>query len=225
MELAVMIDIQLIIDSLPKLLTGAWVTLQIALLTTAIGLILGTLFGIVLSIKKSMLRLPVVWYTSVIRGTPMVIQILFVTYALPQLLGITIPYFWSAVWAIGLNSAAYIAYIISSGITSIDKGQIEAAQVLGLSKIQTMRYIILPQVFRVMLPALGNELITLVKDSSLASIINVPELTKTARLIESRTLDALSMYCAVGIIYLIITSILSFFVNRLEARMQARVNH
>lgn len=220
-----MIDTTLLVQSLPALLAGAVVTIEIAALSCAMGLTLGILLGIAHSSKNILLRTAVGFYTTIIRGTPMIIQILFVTYAIPQLLNITIPYFWSATIAIGLNSAAYISQIIRSGISSVDKGQIEAARVLGLSKTQTMRYIILPQAIQVVLPALGNEFITLVKDSSLASLVNVVELTKAGRLIESRTYDALTVYCGVGLIYLVITTTLSLIMDHFERRMNYRANH
>lgn len=220
-----MIDTQLLLQSLPALLSGAIVTLEIAALSCAIGLTLGTLLGIAHGSKNILFRALVGFYTTVIRGTPMIIQILFVTYALPSLLNIQIPYFWSATIAIGLNSAAYISQIIRSGISSVEKGQIEAAHVLGLSKTQTMRSIILPQAIQVVLPALGNEFITLVKDSSLASIIGVVELTKAGSLIASRTYDYLTLYAGIGLIYLIITTTLSVIMNIIERKMNYRAEH
>lgn len=219
-----MIDFTLIINALPALLHGAWVTIQIAALSCIIGLTLGTALGIALASKNNVFRYLASIYTTFMRGTPMLIQILFAFYVLPQL-GLTIPPFWTAIIAIGLNSSAYIAHIIKSGITSIGKGQIEAAKVLGLGTGQITQYIVLPQAIRVVLPALGNEFITLVKDSSLASIIGVVELTKEGDFIKSRTFDVISTYTAVALIYLVLTSAISLLVTYAEKRMDHHAQH
>ncbi len=158
-----MIDIQLIIDSLPLLLQGVLVTLQIAVISCGVGLSLGTLLALIQTSHFKLLRGLVTLYVIIIRGTPMLIQILCAFYILPQL-GISIPATWTSSVAISLNSAAYISQIIKAGISSIDIGQVEAGRVLGLTPLQIARYIVLPQAFRVVLPALGNEFITLVKD-------------------------------------------------------------
>jgi polar amino acid transport system permease protein len=219
-----MIDFQLIKDSLPFLLRGAWVTLKIAALSGIIGIALGTVLGLAQSRKNTFLYWLVTLYVTIIRGTPMLIQIAFAFYVLPQF-GFSLPAFWTAVIAIGLNSAAYMSQVIRAGIGSVNRGQIEAARVLGLTTPQITRYIVLPQAFQVIIPSLGNEFITLVKDSSLASTIGVVELTKEGTFIRGRTLDALSTFAAVAIIYLIITTTLSIIINRLEARMTRHVKH
>ena len=179
-----MIDIKLIQESLPLLLRGALVTLQIAAFGALIGIIGGTLLGVAQTAKSRLARWLVTLYVTIIRGTPMLIQITFAFYVLPQL-GISLPAFWVAVVAIGLNSAAYVSQIIRAGIKSIGKGQIEAGRVLGLTNMQITRHIVLPQAFRVIIPALGNEFITLVKDSSLASVIGVVELSKEGHFIRT----------------------------------------
>ena len=219
-----MIDFDLIIESLPLLLRGATVSLQIAAMGCLIGFSLGTILGLLQTHKSWLIRMPVIFYTTIVRGTPMLIQIYFIFFLLPEL-GIKISAFWSAIIAIGLNSGAYISNIIRSGIASVGKGQIEAAKVLGLKPMQITRYIILPQAIRVVLPALGNEFITLVKDSSLASLIGVAELSREGSLIKSRTYDALSVYFAVAIIYLIVTTLLSVGISYLENRMNRHVSH
>ncbi len=212
-----MIDIQLIIDSLPLLLQGMLVTLQIAGISCGVGLSLGTLLALIQTSHIKLLRGLVTLYVTIIRGTPMLIQILCAFYILPQF-GISIPAIWTAIIAISLNSAAYISQIIKAGIASIDIGQVEAGRVLGLTPPQIARYIVLPQAFRVVLPALGNEFITLVKDSSLASIIGVAELSKQGRLITSRTYDAITVFFAVAVLYLLITSTISLIISKLEQR-------
>ncbi len=219
-----MIDIQLIIQSLPYLLRGTLVTIEIALLSCAIGLVLGTLCGLALTSTNWIIRALTGLYTTIFRGTPMLIQIIFVAFLLPSV-GISISAFWGVVWAIGLNSGAYIAYIIKSGITSVSAGQREAGKTLGLSKIQIIRYIVLPQAIRVALPALGNEFITLVKDSSLGSFVGVQELAKEGEIISSQTFDALTVYVIVAIFYLVITSILTFGMTLIEGKMNYHARH
>lgn len=218
-----MIDIQLIIDSLPLLLQGVLITLQISGIGCGIGLCLGTLLALMQTSTFRLLRAPVIIYVTIIRGTPMLIQILCAYYVLPQF-GVTIPTTWVAIIAISLNSAAYISQIIRSGISSISTGQIEAGKVLGLTHTQIARYIILPQAFRVVLPALGNEFVTLIKDSSLASIIGVAELSMQGRLITSRTYDAITVFFAVALLYLIMTTTISLIVAKLEQRTKLHAN-
>lgn len=215
-----MIDFTLIWDSWPSLLKGTCVSLQIALVASVIGFTMGSLFGIFETSKWRIIRFAVGAYVMLFRGTPMLIQILFVYYVLPQF-GIVIAPFWSASIAIGLNSCAYISQIIRGGIHAVPKGQMEAAQTLGFSSFKTMRYIVFPQAFRKSIPALTNELITLVKDSSLASIIGVMELTKEASVIRSRTFDAFSILLAVGAIYLVLTATLSLCIKFYEKREKA----
>jgi polar amino acid transport system permease protein len=212
------INFNLIIEYLPVLLQGLVVTLQIASLSCCIGLMFGTVLALMQTSNNCFLRFFVTCYVIIIRGTPMLIQILTAYFLLPQL-GIHIDGFWTAIIAIGLNSAAYISQVIRSGISSIGSGQLEAAQVLGFSTVDTIWYIILPQALRTTLPALGNELVTLIKDSSLASFIGVAELTKQANFVKSKTFDAITVYFAIAILYLILTSTISFFIARMEKRM------
>ncbi|HLC06706.1 MAG TPA: amino acid ABC transporter permease [Candidatus Babeliales bacterium] len=212
------IDFNLIIEYAPVLLQGLVVTLQIAAAGCCIGLVLGTILALMQTSHNTLLRLFVNVYVVIIRGTPMLIQILCAYFLLPQI-GIHIPAFWTAIIAIGLNSAAYISQVIRSGISSVGIGQVEAAKVLGFSTADTIRYIVLPQALRTTLPALGNEFVTLIKDSALASLIGVSELTKQANFVKSKTFDAITVYFAVAILYLILTSTVSFLVARLEKRM------
>jgi polar amino acid transport system permease protein len=212
------IDFNLIIEYLPLLLKGLLVTLQIAAFGCCIGLVLGTILALLQTSSIAFLRILVTCYVVIIRGTPMLIQIFSAYFLLPQI-GIHIPALWTAIIAIGLNSAAYISQIIRLGILSIGVGQMEAAKALGFSTTDTIRYIVLPQALRTTLPALGNEFVTLIKDSALASLIGVSELTKQANFVKSKTFDAITVYFAVAALYLLITSTVSFFVAQLEKRM------
>ena len=210
-----MIDLPLIWEALPSLLQGAALSLQITLLAASIGLTLGSILGLAETMQSRSIRFSIGAYVALFRGTPMLVQILFLYYVLPQF-GIAIDPFWSASLAIGLNSAAYVSQIIRGGIKGVSVGQIEAACTLGFSSIQTMRYIVFPQALRISLPSLGNELITLVKDSSLASIIGVMELSKEASIIRSRTYDAFSILLAVAAIYLLLTAAIGFCLKKYE---------
>lgn len=213
-----MIDFTLIWESLPALFHGTIISLQITSIAALVGICLGSLLAALETTKSVALRAFVGTYVTLFRGTPMLVQILFVYYVLPQF-GVMVPPFWAASLAIGLNSAAYISQILKSGIQSIPKGQFEAAATLGLNPLATMRYILFPQAFRMALPSLGNELVTLVKDSSLASIIGVMELSKEASIIRSRTYDAFSILLAISLIYLLLTSVIAYCLKTYEKRI------
>lgn len=201
---------------------GTLLTLKIA----GIGCIFGITGGVILGLIQAQVKGPLAWlvafYTTIIRGTPMLIQIMFISLLLPQI-GLHFSDLWVAIIAIGLNSSAYVSQIIRSGINSVGVGQREAAHVLGLNHMQTIRFIILPQAIRTVLPALGNELITLVKETSLASVIGVAELSKQAQFVQSRTYDVIGVYGIVAAIYLTITSTLTLLVYYLEQRMNRNV--
>lgn len=213
-----MIDSLLFFGSLPQLLKGLWVSLHIAFISSFIGVICGTIIALAQGTTSTCLQGILFFYVNIIRGTPMLIQILFAYYVLPQW-KIMLDPFWTASIMIGLNSSAYISQVMRSGIQSIPKGQWEAAYVLGFSKIQTLRFIIMPQAIKNVLPSLGNEFVTLIKDSSLASIIGVTELAKEGRIIISRTYDSLTIFAAMALLYLAVTWTVSYIVYRLEKRM------
>lgn len=217
-----MINFELLSTYSNEFIQGTIVTLQIA----GMGCLLGITGGIILGLIQANVKGPLAWlvalYTTIIRGTPMLIQIMFIYFLLPEI-GFQLSDIWSAIIAIGINSSAYVSQIIRSGINTVGVGQREAAYVLGLTHAQTIRFIILPQAIRAVLPALGNELITLVKDTSLASTIGVMELSKRAYFVQTRTFDVIGVYGIVAAIYLIITSILTLLVYYLEQRMNRNV--
>lgn len=219
-----MINSELLFDSIPYLLKGLSVSLQIAFVSSCIGIFFGTLIAFGQRTHNVIVQATLFLYVQIIRGTPMLIQILFAYYVLPQW-GIRLDPFWTAALMIGLNSSAYISQVMRSGIQSIPKGQWEAAYVLGFSKMQTLRFIIFPQAVKNVLPSLGNEFITLIKDSSLASIIGVTELAKEGRIIISRTYDSLTIFALMGLLYMIVTWTVSYLVYRLEKRMNTDVSH
>lgn len=213
-----MIDIDFLKEYGPLFISGIQLTLLIAFFSCLIGTCIGGIMGIILAGKSRVLKFLVMVYVTIIRGTPMLIQIT-ATYFLLNFAGVPISALYSAILSIGLNSGAYMSQIILSGIKSVSKGQIEAAKVLGFTRRQTIHFIILPQALRNVLPALGNEFVTLVKDSSLASTIGVYELTQQGTFIIQNTFDAPAVYITVGFIYLCLTSVVSLLVSSLDKKL------
>ena len=212
-----MINWSIIFSSLPLLLRGLITTLEIAAISVLAGLTGGTILGLMQTSGIKIFRYIAGAFVTVIRGTPMLVQIAFVFF-LFQDLGLRSALL-AAIVAISINSSAYVSQVIRSGITSVSKGQIEAGKVLGLSNWQITRYIVLPQAFRVVIPALGNEFITLVKDSSLASTIGVIELYQEGRHVINKTYDVISVFLAITVIYLIVTTTVSAGISILEKRL------
>lgn len=214
----------LILQSLPNLLTGVFVTLQLAIISVFFGLIGGSFIGI---IRLSAIK-PVQWlartYIDFFRGTPLLVQIFMIYFGIPALwqeLGFTLSLnrLVAGVMALSLNSAAYIAEIVRAGIQSIEIGQTEAAKSLGLNSVQTMRHVIFPQAFRRMIPPLGNEFISLLKDTSLVAVIGFEELFRKGQLIVAENYRAFEIYAAVAVIYLCLTLVSSQAFSQLEAWM------
>lgn len=220
-----MIDFTLIAHYLPLLLKGAITTLHIAFMSCCLGLTAGTLLALAQANGSKFLQTLVNFYITIIRGTPMLIQIAFFYYAIIPALGLHLSPLYAAIIAIGINSSAYISQVIRSGIASVGKGQLEAARVLGFSKMQSIRYIVLPQAFRMIIPSLGNEFITLIKDSSLAYTIGVVELYKQGLTMKSQTFDTMTTFTAVALIYLTLTTILSSVMNAIERKMNQHVKN
>ncbi len=200
------------------LLLGAWETLKLTAASVGIGVLIGTLIGMGRLSKMKPVNMLSTAYVEFIRGTPLLVQISIVYFGLPQL-GIQLSPYPAAITALAINSGAYVAEIVRAGIQSISKGQYEAARSLGLTHWQSMRYIILPQAFRNILPALGNEFITLTKDSSLASVIGVSELMRSGQFIISRTFQTFSIYIGVAFVYFVMTIVISRLVRYTEKRL------
>lgn len=211
-------SIQLVLDSAPFLLKGAWFTLQLSL-----G---GMFFGLALGFMLAMMRLSSFlpfsllsrFYVSIFRGTPLIAQLFMIYYGLPQF-GIELDPMPAALIGLSLNTAAYTSETLRAAISSIEKGQWEAAASIGMTRWQTLYRVILPQAGRTALPPLGNSFISLVKDTSLAATIQVPELFRQAQLVTSRTLEVFTMYLAASLIYWIMATLLSALQNRLEAHV------
>ena len=201
------------------LFKGLTTTLQLTALAVALGVVLGTVVAMMKMSKVGIIRFIATVYIEVIRGTPILLQLFIFVFALPALIPIKLSYFtWTAI-ALSINSAAYVSEVIRSGIQAVDKGQAEAARSLGLSERQTMLRIILPQAVRNILPALGNEFIMILKETSLASTFYVGDLMTQYNIVKGATYQAFQCLIIVGIIYLCITFPLSKLVSYLEKRM------
>ena len=216
------LNVDLMINSLPLLIVGAGVTVQITAISVALGLVIGMFVGIARVSHVKVLRALAAVYIDFLRGTPLLVQIFLIYFALPVIVGQRVDPFLAAITACGINSGAYIAEIFRAGIQAIDEGQMEAGRSLGMTWVQTMRYIIVPQAFRNIVPPLGNEFIALLKDSSLVSVIGFEELTRRGQLIIARTYGSLEIWITVAIIYLVMTLTISRLVAYLEKRLDTK---
>lgn len=213
---------ELMAESFRPLLQGTVITLELTAGAVALGIVIGLFMALMRLSSRLVLRGFAIAYIDFFRGTPLLIQIVIVYFALPQLLGFQIPdnyQFIAGILAMGLNSGAYIAEIFRAGIQSIDRGQSEAARSLGMTQAQAMRYVILPQAVKRVIPPLGNEFIALLKDSSLVSFIALQDLMYTGKIIVSRTYQPFVIYFEVALFYLVMTLILTRFVNYTERRL------
>ena len=218
----------LIVDDRYKyILNGLTTTVIIAFFADIIGIIIGTLVSLIrnnyeVNKKGKILNKICEIYVNVIRGTPVILQLMIIYYVIFKSVNINITLV--GIIAFGINSGAYVSEIIRSGINSIDKGQLEAGLSLGLNYHKTMKLIILPQAIKNILPALGNEFITLLKETSVGAYIGILELTKASDIISSRTYDYFFPLIIVAIIYLIMTLGLSKLVNLMERRLNNAKN-
>lgn len=216
------LNVDLMINSIPLLIAGAGITIQITAISVGLGMIIGMFVGIARICNVKVLRFLATVYIDFLRGTPLLVQIFLIYFALPMVLGQRVDPFIAAITACGINSGAYIAEIFRAGIQAIDEGQMEAGRSLGMTWIQTMRYIIVPQAFKNIVPPLGNEFIALLKDSSLVSVIGFEELTRRGQLIIARTYGSLEIWITVAVIYLVMTLTISRLVSYIEKRLDTK---
>ncbi|MFE8701369.1 amino acid ABC transporter permease [Cytobacillus sp. FJAT-54145] len=209
----------LIMDYSPYFIRGTLITIGLSIAGILIGTILGLLIGLGKMMRRKVLAFPFVAYIAFFRGTPFFVQIYIIHFGVvPAFLGTTNG-IAAAIIALSLNAAAYIAEIFRAGIQSIDKGQMEAARSLGMNHVQAMRYVILPQAFKRMIPPLGNEFIVLLKESSLVSLIAVPEIMYWGRAFQGQYYKVWEPYLTAALIYFVLTLSLSFLLDRLEKRL------
>ncbi|QJC50719.1 amino acid ABC transporter permease [Paenibacillus albicereus] len=212
-------DFDIVWDYLPLLLRGTGYTIGISFLSIALGALLGLFIGFGKMSRRWWLRWPASAYVNFFRGTPLILQIMMTHFMLVPLFLGTTNAFVAAIVALSLNSAAYTGEIYRAGIQSIDPGQEEAALSLGLTRWQSMRYVVLPQAVKRMIPAFGNEFIVLVKDSSLVAYIAVPELMYWSNAMKGQYLKVWEPYMTAAIIYFILTYLLSKALQYVEKRV------
>ena len=206
------------------IVNGLGVTLRVTLFAVLIGIAIGFVIAIIRSTYEKMGKLKILnflanIYLTVIRGTPVVVQLLIIYFVI--FASFRVDKIFVAIVAFGINSGAYVAEIIRSGIMSIDPGQMEAGRSLGFNYIQTMWHIIIPQAFKNVLPALGNEFIVLLKETSVAGYIALEDLTKGADIIRSQTYSPFIPLLSVAVIYLSIVMLLTFLLKKLERRLRS----
>lgn len=212
-------------DNLIFLLKGAMISLGIAALSLLIGLVFGVLGASAKISNSKILRFIANVYVEVIRGTPMLLQIMILFNVIPiiisQITGsvFRMNYYVIGIVAMSINSGAYTTELIRSGINGVDKGQWEACQTLGLTRWQTMRFVILPQAFKRIIPPIVSEFITLIKDSSLISVIGAIELMNSAKVIGNQYYEFMSPYCLAAVYYLIMTLTISYVAKKLERKL------
>ena len=208
-------------------LHGALLTIWLAVMGIGIGMVFGFLGGIATSRR---IYLPVIRellsvYVFIVQGTPLYVQLLLIYFALPTLWGGHISPVAAGLIAIGMNSIAYVSQIVRGGVNAVPKGQWEAAYVLGYSTVGALWHIIIPQMVRTVLPALVNEMISLIKETSILGVIGVLELTKVARDTVSRTMEPLFWYLCVAALYLVITSSLGLVARYVERKLDYDHGH
>ena len=209
-----------VFEFLPNFGRGVLITLGFALFTIVVGTILGFLLFLLRNSRVKVLSLFAKGYISVIRGTPLLIQLYLFAYGIPRLIsGLNLGVYTSGLIALALNSSAYVAEIIRSGVQAVDEGQFEAASALGFSRSYTMWKIIFPQAIRNVIPSLGNEFVTIVKESSIVSILGIYDITRVADLVKASTLKVFEALIVAALLYFVITSVLTFLIQKVEKRL------
>ncbi|MGK7378462.1 amino acid ABC transporter permease [Planococcus sp. 1R117A] len=216
-EWGLLFDPALAIESLPYVLEGIWYTLLISIVSMGLGLIIGFFLALARTSKLILLQWPARLYISFMRGVPILVILFLLYFALP-VIGIEFTALQAALIGFTINSAAYIAEVFRSSLASVDKGQWESSTALGLSYWQTMQRIILPQSVRIAVPPLSNVFLDLIKASSLAAMITVPEIFQKARIVGAREYDLLTLLILVALIYWAICSVMTILQNYLEKR-------
>lgn len=197
----------------PIFLEGTGNTILISFYAVCIGLVFGTLLALMRLAKHPVLHWFAVSYIQLIRGTPLLVQLFIIYFGLTNL---NLSSFMSGVIAVGMNAMAYVAEIVRGGIQAVDNGQMEAARALGLSHVQAMRYVIMPQAFRSILPAIGNEFSALIKETAIVSYLGIKDLMFSSDLVRGATYTVFGPLFVVAAIYFILTSVIAMMVAKLE---------
>lgn len=211
--------LELLKDSLPSLLSGLWVTIQIAVISLILAVILGVILGIFSISASKILKAISSVYIYIVRGTPLMIQALFLFFGVGQALNIRFDPLVAAIIALTINASAYMAEIFRGGIQAVDNGQMEAARSLGLNKFKAMKKVILPQAVKIMIPSILNQFIVTLKDTSILSVISIRELTLSGQIIIARNFKPLQMYAIVAVMYFIVITLLTLLSRYVERRL------
>lgn len=227
--------IKIVQENWPMFLRGAWTTIYISIIGTIIGTIIGLLVGVVRTIpvpekgaKKVFLKVANVIlsiYIEFFRGTPMIVQSMVIYYGSAQFLGIDIDKIVAALFIVSINTGAYMSEIVRGGIVSIDKGQFEAAQAIGMTHTQTMFNVVLPQVIRNILPATGNEFVVNIKDTSVLNVISVSELFFQTKSIAGNNFKYFESFSVACVIYLILTFTITRILRAIERKLDGPENY
>jgi polar amino acid transport system permease protein len=212
------IDWGIIQLAIPLLFTGLWTTIRICVLAILLGSLLGFAIGLAAFSRHAPVRWAVRGYVDFVRGTPLLIQIFLVYFALPGL-GVNLSEFWAGVTALSLNAAGFIGEIVRAGISSIERGQAEAARSIGMTGRQILIWILLPQAMRPIVPPLTNELVNLIKGSALLSVISVYELTRAGQAIISTHFVPFEIYFMIALYYYVVISAIAGLSRLLERRL------
>jgi len=194
-------------------------TLRLAIPAIALGFVLGIFVGLARLARSRWINLPATLYVEFFRGVPLVMVIFWIWFIIPQLLRFPIPEYGVALTAFVIFEAAYFGEIVRAGIQSVPRGQVEAATAVGLTGAQMMRFVVLPQAIRNMVPALVTQMIVLFKDTSLASIIGYMDLTKAAQIVNNREIKPFELYLFIAVVYFAFTYSMSRFARRFERRL------
>lgn len=196
---------------------------KITVLVTTAALLFGAVVGLFVALgrmsKRRWLQWPAIAYVEIFRNTPALIQLMWAYYCLPILAGINLSAIVAATLALAVNGGAYIAEIIRGGIQAVDRGQVEAAKTLGFTHVQTLRKIVLPQAFRKMIPPFVNEMVSLLKFSSLVSVLGVADLTYQAQVVSTTTFRPIEIFTFIAVVYFVLCTALSYVARRLEIRL------
>ena len=211
-------DIDVLKQVIPVLLKGSLVTMELTIISVILGSLIGMVTALLKLSKNKTMKVVAGFYTWLFRGTPMLLQLFVFYYGLP-FVGIEFSKFQVALIGLSLNSGAYMAEIIRGGILSVDKGQFEACKSLGFTYLDTMKRVVLPQTFKIIIPSVGNEFITMLKDTSLVSTITMVEVMRSAQLLYASSFRPMEAFFITGCLYLLMTTIFTTVFSYYEKRL------
>ncbi|MCB2361150.1 amino acid ABC transporter permease [Clostridium estertheticum] len=211
-------DISILKEMFPVLLQGSLLTIELTIISVVIGTLIGIVTALMKLSKNKLLACVAGFYTWIFRGTPMLLQLFAFYYVLP-FVGVQLSPFQTAIIGLSLNSGAYMAEIIRGGILSVDKGQFEACRSLGFTYIDTMKRVVLPQTFKIIIPSVGNEFITMLKDTSLVSTITMSEVMRKAQILSASTFRPMESFFIAGCLYLLMTTIFTTVFSYYEKKL------